>query len=242
VTEASPSRRGFLGRLRPATLVGGLLFVAGAVAGVAVHPAFLLAAALGAFGPALLREAGLLRDEDEFQRQAAASAASHAYLAGGLFVTAVLVAKGWNRGNAPDPEAEIWLMALSVMLGARFLSYAARFWDAQKAAFRILVGFGTFWLLFVLLSHGSEPAALAMEALVVPVPFFLLAFLSRRLPRTSGALLLVLVAAGAWFFGVFRHRPDGRYLAVIPVVLFLLLPLALTGVGLLRVRPGHEEP
>jgi hypothetical protein len=90
VTEASASHRGFFGRLRPATLAGGLLFVTGAVAGVAVHPAFLLVAALGASGP--------------------------------------------------------------------------------------------------------------------------------------------------------QHRAGGRYLAVLPVVLFLLLPLALTGVGLLRVRPGREEP
>jgi hypothetical protein len=240
VTEASPSPRAFFRGVRPATLAGGLVFVAGAVAGVAVHPAFLLLAALGAFGPALLRETGLLRDQDEFQRQAAASAAGHGYLAGGLFVTAVLVARGWSRGMAPDPEAGTWLMALSVMLAARFLSYAARFWDARKAAFRILVGFGTFWLLFVVLSHGSEPLSLAMEALVVPVPFFALAFLSRRFPRASGAILLALVAGGAWFFGVFRHRPDGRYPAVLPVVLFLLLPLAFVAIALLRIRRDDE--
>jgi hypothetical protein len=241
VTEESPSRRGFFRDLGPAAMFGGFVFVAGAVAGVAVHPAFLAVAGLGAFGPALLREAGLLRDHDEFQREAAASASGHGYLAGGLFVTAVLVAKGWSRGDTPDPEAELWLMALGVMLGARFLSYVGRYWDAQKAAFRILVGFGTFWLLFVLLSHGAEPAALAIEALVVPVPFFLLAFLSRRFPRAAGAVLLCLVGAGAWFFGVFRHRPDGRYLVVLPVVLFLLLPLACAGVGLLRVGRGEES-
>jgi hypothetical protein len=240
VTEASPSRRAVLRGVRPATLAGGLVFAAGAVAGLTVHPGFLLLAAFGAFGPALLRETGLLRDQDEFQRQASASAAGHGYLAGGLFVTAVLVARGWSRGRAPDSEAEIWLMALSVMLAARFLSYAARFWDARKAAFRILVGFGTFWLLFVVLSHGAEPWSLAMEALVVPVPFFALAFLSRRFPRASGAILLALVAAGAWFFGVFRHRPDGRYLAALSVVLLLLLPLALVAVGLLRVRKADE--
>jgi hypothetical protein len=74
----------------------------------------------------------------------------------------------------------------------------------------------------------------------VPVPFFALAFLSRRFPRASGTILLALVAAGAWFFGVFRHRPDGRYLAALPVVLFLLLPLALVAVGLLRVRTDDE--
>jgi hypothetical protein len=240
VIEASPTPRGLLRGLRPATLAGGLLFAGGAVAGVAVHPGFLLLAALGAFGPALAREAGLLRDQDEFERQAAVSAAGHGYLAGGLFVTAVLVAKGWSRGNAPDPEAELWLMALSVMLAARFLGHAARFWDARKAAFRILVGFGTFWLLFVVLSHAAEPSSLAVEALVVPAPFFLLAFLSRRFPRPSGVVLLALVAAGTWFFGVFRHRPDGRYLAVLPVVLFLLLPLGLVAMGLLRAREDDE--
>ena len=240
MTEASPEGRAFLRGVRPATLAGGLVFVAGAAAGVAVHPGFLLLAALGAFGPALLREAGLLRDQDEFERQAAASAAGHGYLAGGLFVTAVLVARGWRRGLAPDPEAEVWLMALSVMLAARFLSYAVRFWDARKAAFRILLGFGTFWLLFVVLSHAGEPGPLAVEALVVPVPFLLLAFLSRRAPRATGGVLLALVIVAGWFFGVFRHRPDGGSRVALPVVLFLLLPLALVGVGLLRVRPDDE--
>jgi hypothetical protein len=193
VTEASASPRAFWRGVRPATLAGGLVFAAGAVAGVAVHPGFLLLAALGAFGPALLRETGLLHDQDEFQRQAAASAAGHGYLAGGLFVTAVLVARGSSRGMAPDPEAQVWLM----------------------------------------LPSPRKPSS-------VPLPFFLLAFLSRRFPRASGAILLGLVAAGAWFFGVFRHRPDGRYLAALSVVLFLLVPLALVAISLLRARGDGE--
>jgi hypothetical protein len=53
-----------------------------------------------------------------------------------------------------------------------------------------------------------------------------------------------LAIAGAFFFHVFTSRPTPRgWSGSIYVALFLLLPLALTGVGLLGVRPEREvEP
>lgn len=78
-----------------------------------------------------------------------------------------------------------------------------------------------------------------MEGLVVAAPFFVLAALARRFPRAVGAVLVALAIGGAFFFHVFTPRPGRSGPAA--VVLFLLLPLALTGVGLLGVRPEREE-
>jgi hypothetical protein len=86
--------------------------------------------------------------------------------------------------------------------------------------------------------------SLAIEGLVVVAPFFGLAVLSQRFPRSVGVLLVGLAIAGAFIFHVFTPRPTPRgWSSSVYVVLFLLLPLALTGVGLLGVRPEREiEP
>jgi dipeptide/tripeptide permease len=70
-------------------LVAGMLVVTGIMLSMFVAMGLLILVGLGAFGPGLLREVGWLRDEDEFQRQAAYRAGYVAYLVGGF--TAVLV-------------------------------------------------------------------------------------------------------------------------------------------------------
>lgn len=234
--------RTFLRRLSPASAIAAVVFVAGCILALTLHGGFFLLAALGAVGPTLLRQAGVLGDQDEFQKEAAAAAASHAFVASVVVTATVLVAKAWQGPLDRDPDAGLWLILFGVVLAVRFAAYAWRFWDAQRAALRILVAFGTLWLLFVVLSHGAEPGALAVESLTVAAPFFVLAALCPRFPRSVGAVLVALAIAGAFFFHVFQPRPTPRgWSGSLYVVLFLLLPLALTGVGLLGVRPAREE-
>jgi hypothetical protein len=226
-------------KLGPASAAGAAAFVIGCVLAATLNGGFLALAALGALGPTLLRQAGFLDDQDEFQKQAAAAAATHAFVATVVVATAVLVARAWQGPLGRDPEASPWLILFGVVLATRFASYAWRFWDARQAAQRILLAFGTLWLLFVVLSHGTEPTALAVEGLVVAAPFFALAALARRFSRAVGAILVALAIGGAFFFHVFTPRPGRSGPAF--VVLFLLLPVALTGIGLLGVRPGRDE-
>lgn len=231
--------RALFRRLGRASSAAAAVFVIGCILAATVHGGFLVLAALGALGPTLLRQAGLLDDQDEFQKQAAAAAATHAFVASIVVATAVLVARAWQGPLGGDPDASPWLILFGVVLAVRFAAYAWRFWDARRAALRILLAFGTLWLLFVVLSHGTEPKSLAREGLVVAAPFFVLAALARRFPRAVGAVLVALAIGGAFFFHVFTPRPGRSGPAA--VVLFLLLPLALTGVGLLGVRPEREE-
>lgn len=222
------------------TLAASFVFVLGFVLATTVNGGFFLLAAVGALLPTLLRDWGLLRDHDEFQRLASARAATHGYLIATLFAAGVLAVKSWGVPFGGNRETELWLVLFSVVLGGHFVSYAWRFWDARKAAPRILAAFGLFWLLFVVLSHWQNPAALAVEGLTVAAPFFLMAALARRFPRTVGLLLLALTFAAGRFFHVFPPGPRGWNHALV-LSLFLLLPLALTGVSLLRVRSDPTD-
>jgi O-antigen ligase len=88
----------FRRRFSPAALASCALVVAGLILGTTVDMAWMLLFAMGVFGPVLLREFGILRDRDEFQREAAFRAGYRAYLIGGAFLAGVLIAK--SRGHA----------------------------------------------------------------------------------------------------------------------------------------------
>jgi hypothetical protein len=222
-------------RLSPAGIVSSVLVIAGLVLGATVDMGWLILFGLGAFGPSALRAVGLLKDLDEFQREAARRAGYHAYLAGGLFLCTVAVAKSWGAANLDHDEISA-STGLAVLLIAYFMSRLVSFWGARGATFRVLIAFGFFWLAFVVLSHSG------LEMLIesaVALPFFLLAFTSRRWPRTSGVVLLLVAAIAFWFFGLakgFRGDPGA-----LMVIVAFVLPLGAMGVALLAARPDEIE-
>lgn len=223
-------------RLSPVGLLSGVLVVAGLLLGATVDMAWWILFGLGAFGAPALRAVGLLRDQDEFQREAARRAGYHAYLAGGIFLCAVVIAKQWGTENL-DQDAISASAGLAVLVLAYFMSRLVSFWGAAGAAFRVLLAFGSFWLAFVVISHrGVE--MLAESA--VAVPFFLLAFASRRWPRASGAALLLAACLAFWLFRLARafHDDQGALMAI----LALVVPLLAMGVALLAARPKDVEP
>jgi hypothetical protein len=211
-------------------LASFLLAVAGLVLGATVDMAWLILFALGVFGPALLRETGLLRDRDEFQREAALRAGYRAYLAGGLFLAVVVIARSWGVRNL-DHDQFSASTALVVLLLVYLLSHLTSFWGARKAAFRVLLVFGLFWLAFVVLSHrGIE---MLMEALV-PLPMIVLALTSLRWPRVSGAILVALAIYGFFFLNLQRAFEGNP--GALMVILLLLMPLLFSGIALLGAK------
>lgn len=222
-------------RLSPVGLLSGVLVAAGLLLGATVDMAWWILFGLGAFGPPVLRVVGLLRDQDEFQREAARRAGYHAYLAGGIFLCAVVIAKQWGTANL-DHDAFPASAGLAVLVIAYFMSRLVSFWGARGASFRVLLAFGSFWLAFSVISHrGIEMLAES----VVAAPFFLLAFASRRWPRASGALLLVAAGLAFGFFCLARaFREDhGALIAT----LLLVIPLLATGLALLAARSEDVE-
>ena len=220
-------------------LIAFLLTTAGVFLGATVVMAFLILAAAGIFGPNLLREFGLLRDRDELQQAASLRAAMHAYLIGGLFTLAVVIAHEWGSADL-DHNAYSAAILLLAFLVPYFCSYLTSFWGTQKAAQRILLAFGFFWLLFNVIGNIMSPVAMIMQSLIA-LPFFVLAQLSRRLPRVTGLLLLAVAIFAFFFFGLYEAFIATENFGAMAVVLLLWLPLVYSGVTLLGVRNESVE-
>jgi hypothetical protein len=181
--------------------------------------AWLILFAMGAFGPVLLRELGVLRDLDEFQCELSVRAGQRAYIVTGIFPCVVVIARQWGEANLDDDPIAASAV-LACLLVTYYMSCLTGFWGAQRAALRILVTFGTIWLVFILLSHGQE--ALSGEVLgffaelSLVLPFFALAWACQRWPRVAGALLLVVVPAAPAHHGPLPAREGSSRRGVRP--------------------------
>jgi hypothetical protein len=231
MTESSHSERW---RPTPTTLIAGGLVIAGFLL-TGVSWWFLLLAAAGTLGPGIGREAGWLRDKDEFQRRAHYRAGYHAFLTVGLAAFA-LVAFFRAGGTVEHPHRLITFF-LALLWFTWFLSSLLAYWGPQKTAARVLIAFGSVWLVFAVLSNlGSEWtgwAALLLHPLLA-APFFVLAWLSGRWPRIAGVLLLA-VAVGFFLMFELPHIARTSILEVITSVPFILFlgPLLTSGIALL---------
>jgi hypothetical protein len=225
-------------------LLAGMLVVTGILLSMFVAMGFLILVGLGAFGPGLLREVGWLRDEDEFQRQAAYRAGYVAYLVGGFTAVLVISALKWREANLDGPVEWVALVVI-VLWGSWLFVSLMRYWGARRMTSRMLVIFGLFWAAFVVGGHWSEPAALLVEALVV-MPFFALAWSAHRFPRTTGALLLALAAVGFWFFfdlgRAFVTRPTQLLTFVLLLGALIACGAALLGERVDEFDEGEGEP
>lgn len=228
-------------RPTPTKWLAGTLVVAGFLL-TGVSWWFLLLAAAGTFGPGVLREVGVLHDKDEFQRRADHRAGYHAFLTVGsvAFVLVAFFRSGERLLRNPQELATLFLVLLWF---SWFVSSLLSYWGARKTAARVLVVFGSVVLVFTVLSNlGSEWtgwAALLLHPLL-SVPFFGLAWLSRRLPRVAGVLL---VGATVFFFGFFGgFRADGSIGLIDQGVTYVLFlgPLLASGLALLRGGPPED--
>ncbi|MCF7824963.1 MAG: hypothetical protein K9N35_12440 [Candidatus Marinimicrobia bacterium] len=225
--------------LSRAGLIAGTLVFLGILLAVTIDMRFLIITGLGAFGPGFLRELGILRDQDEFARLANYRAGYIASLFAGS--TAILIIAFLKAGSV-DLEGESLALAiiLSILWLVTVFTSLQKFWGIQKAVFRILTVFGTFWLIFILLSHFQEPVSMLMESLVV-LPFFLLAWMSRRWPRIAGAVIIVLGIFCFFLFRLYSAASDEKILVNIMVFILFICPLLVTGTALVALKPDEEE-
>lgn len=230
-------------------LVAAGLVILGVLLSMFVAEGFLALAGLGAFGPGILRELGWLRDQDEFQRQAAHRAGYHAYLIGGL-ATAFIVSALRSREVTLEDSSE-WVMLILVVMWTTWLfSALLAYWGPRKMASVILSVFGSFWAVFVLASiigMESQDATVvnfllaSLMGSIVVVPFFVLARMAGRRPRWTGVALLVVAAL---FLMMFIPVWVGRSMKLSNLLLtatLLIVPLVATGLALLREGPQSEE-
>lgn len=203
---------------------------------------FLLLVGAGTLGPGLLRELGWLNDRDELQRQADHRAGYHAFLTSGL-VAFALVAFFRSGERVIEDTHELATLFLVLLWFTWLLSTLVAFWGAQKAAARILFVFGSVVLAFAIVSNLGQEwtgwTALLLHPLIA-LPFFLLAWLSRRWPRVTGILLLAVSVFFVQFFGFFRRDNFGK---IDDAVVFILLigPLLAAGIALLAGGKKGED-
>lgn len=229
-----------LRRRRPATatLVGGALVVAGFLL-TEVSWWFIALSGLGACGPGLLRELGVLKDKDEFAQRAAQRAGYHAFLATGLFGFVLVALVRTTDGTLKNP-GELATLMLAMLWLTWLLSSLLTFWGARKATLRLLLSFGTAWLLFTLADAGPRPLGWLMSSLPA-LPFFALAALAWRWPRVAGLLLIVVAAVMYWFFGYWDNERMGGLIVNTGVALLLCGPLVGCGLALLVAKPETKE-
>jgi hypothetical protein len=160
---------------------------------------------------------------------------------GGFAAVAAVAVMKFREANL-DGGAVVWVAFVFVVLWTTwFFSSLLAYWGAQRTTARVLIAFGSFWLLFVAADLVSEPSALgALMALAFVGPFFVLAWTARRWPRTTGvALLGVSAIVFGWIFRFgrsFIERPTQ-----ILTFVTLSVPMIACGIALLRERKEPHE-
>jgi len=224
------------------TWLAGSLVIGGPVLAVLFGAWFLLLAALGTFGPGVLREAGWLRDKDELQLRAAHRAGYHAYVTCGI---AAFVSLAYFQSGVHDvaDSQNLALLFLALLWCTWFLSALLSYWGPRKTAARILTAVGVFWLALMAFSNfraewSGWPALLVQW--LPAVPLFVLAWTSPRWPRTTGVALLALSLFTLMLLAESAQNGTGPIEQVIRVLLFFG-PLLACSVSLLTVRRGDDD-
>ena len=233
----------------PVNPVSTLMIWGGLLTAIATQaPAWIWVFGAGFFGPTLLRELGLMRWEEEFQREVALRAALHAMLAVGLLSTAVMAINGFGGTYNDEMKAfEDAMPASTVLILLALvwsLSRLIQYWGVRKAAFRIWCGVGLVWLGVVLIAlmtlepirEGMGPRRL-LEMCLFWAPLLVLAWLAPRWPRWVGA-------AGLAYLGWILFGADmaQAFAGTMPwemrldMVLLTLAPVGAPAVALLASR------
>lgn len=233
-----------LRRQLPSTpgIVAGVLVTAGILLWMFVSRGLLVVAGLGAFGPGVLREVGWLKDQDEFQRQAAHRAGYHAYLVGGLAAVSVLALLEWSSTTVED--AAEWIRFIVFVLWLTWLfSSLLSYWGARVTASRLLQTVGLFWAVFVIASlagnfhipRTAHEVRMGLEGLGAGIlfvaPFFVLARTVHRRPRPTG---IALLGVSAILLLVLGGRRQLQWSTVVMTRTLLVGPMLATGIAVLR--------
>jgi len=225
---------------RMISVISAASFITGLFLATVMHPFFIILSAIAAFLPDLLRAIGVLRDVDELYEVSSNIAARITLVAGTVYI-ATLFALTDLEHVPPDQQRDAWLTAFILIFAVRYIAYAIMYWDVRAAAPRICLIFGLFWASFSVLSCWGDWISLLMQAGLTAVPFFLLMFMVRRHPRTTGVMALCAAVAAFFFFN--QYRLFWGKLDSLIVFLLMTLPLLAVGTGLIiKKGPVTKSP
>jgi len=230
------------------TVVSLILVVAGFLGSSFGGPDWLIVLAfLGLFAPFLLRELGVMRWRDDFQREAVMRSGMHALAAVGVLLTVIVILQGTGGTalnaieRADDYPAGVIFLLMAITWG---LSWLLQFWGARTGAFRILL-----WTLATT-TTATIAALIYVAAIGQPQSWhgiwtaglqlvigWALVLLCRRWPRVTGVLVLATVA---WMVWTLRTTLAGHP-AMILALIIVGLPFLVPGVALIFSRSDPAE-
>ncbi len=213
------------------------------------------------FGPPLLREFGILNDEDEYTRDIRWRSGFHAALA---LAVLVFLNKILYPLIASHPEAmarKIYFFPpdyLRQFLVLVFLiSFLIQYWEPVKGVFKILLGLGFLVLIeifpaFLTLQDDQTETKLMYFIICAGLVavFTAMAFLSRKKPRISGYLLLLSgIIISGFLIKFLIGYPDEPYmtgrlnmqLGIMRSTVMIMFVLGSMGVSLLRADRGNGQ-
>ena len=212
---------------------------------------------LAVFGPPLLRELGVLKDEDEYTRDIRWRAGFHAALVMALlvFLNKVLYPMIASHPDAMARKTLIFPVDYlrQCLVLVFLLSYLIQYWGPPKGVFRILLGvagLSLIELLPVLSTLKDDHWMFALPILGIAAIAAGLAFLTRIKPRPGGYLLLFLglVFTGVQFNIITTLPDDSQILAGLDMRLgmfrsaaMILFVFGATGISLLNADQEDIE-
>ena len=203
---------------------------------------------LAVFGPSILRELGILKDSDEWQRGIMHRAGFHAVLAMALFVflnRILLMVLGpasedmYGQAQYFDNE---YLRQTLVMI---FLSsYLIQYWGPARGVSRILAGFAVIISIDMFLRPvwGHNISWFWIPAFTVVGLMFLAAWSAPRWPRVTGSILLFIasVLIGLLLFSI-RDVPNASATVQLVEGTLNLLVFGVCGWVLFKADLGEQE-
>jgi hypothetical protein len=202
---------------------------------------------LAVFGPAALREVGVLKDSDEWQRGITHRAGFHATLAMAVFVFLHRVLPTFERQYQQFSDSPghwfaptfLWETLVMVFL----VSFLIQYWGPVQGTARILMGFSMFLAidnLVLAVRHGMWSNV--WPGVVSSALMFSLGLATRRWPRVMGGVLLLIWVTPLVLWANTRMPRSGEMAAGLTASLVhIFLIFGVTGVVLLTSR-REEEP
>ena len=208
---------------------------------------------LAVFGPPLLREIGVLEDEDEYTRNIRWRAGFHAALVVGLLV---FLNKVLYPLIASHPEAMVRKAGFfpvdflrQTLVLAFLLSFLIQYWGAPKGVFRLLLGLAGLTLaeaIMLMLRQPVDKMPIALAIMGIIVITVGGAFLSRKKPKLSGYLLLAVglafVVDMAHTYSLLLSRNDlDMRLGMIQSIVMMIFVFGTTGISLLKSDEQEKD-
>lgn len=196
---------------------------------------------LAVFAPSLLREVGLLRDEDEYGRVVTYRAGFHALLVTVLLVFATF-ASARPGGLDLNPNLLTGETLRKVMLLTFVVSFLLQYWGPRTGSFRILLGLSILLVvdgLRIVQQSHDDRLVIVLSLLAATAALVALAFVVRRWARVGGVVLLLLCLALV-FEGV-RHASIPEYAALATPAMLMQAFIVPGAMAVALLRPSKEE-